>query len=298
MPLSSPPPLGSVDSGLTLVRREPPARPGSPGHPCRQSGCSRHASSRWYGFPPPQLLTFSRRPFHSIGPNRWTTNRRPNHPVNRHPYPIPCRNRAVSVDPGFSREPYDFELGDDQGTVVTLDGIDQEYRAQLADASELGSYLLNTLPVSFPESEYGPAVNRWLGDQVRIRTVQVSLKVGIEPEARVEPRIVYDLDPPEFEWVSDPRGTAVAGVWYSHSQHRSRLGSRSPEDDSGDAGGFLFKLKGFTLGNRLSLKSLWPRLGGGALTITSPERYISWTLPMSSPMRQETGWNPAWLNRT
>ena len=166
---------------------------------------------------------------------------------------------------GFSREPYDFELGDDQGTVVTLDGIDQEYRAQLADASELGSYLLNTLPVSFPESEYGPAVNRWLGDKVGIRAVQVSLKVGIEPEEHVEPRIVYDLDPPEFEWVCDPRETPVAGVWYSHSQHRSRLGSRSPEDDSGDAGGFLFKLKGFTLGNRLSLKSLWPRLGGGTL---------------------------------
>ena len=57
--------------------------------------------------------------------------------------------------------------------------------------------------------------------------------MGIEPEARVEPRIVYDLDPPEFEWVSDPKGTPVAGVWYSHSQNRNRLGSRSAEDDSG-----------------------------------------------------------------
>ena len=166
---------------------------------------------------------------------------------------------------GFRREAYDFELGDEQGTVVTLDGIEQEYRAQLADASGLRSYLLNTLPIAFPESEYGPSVNRWLADNVEIRPVHLSLKVGIEPESPIEPQIVYDLDPPQFEWICSPRGTPVAGVWYAHSQHRYRLGSRSPDDDSGDAGGFLLKLKGFTLGNRMSLKSLWPRLGGGAL---------------------------------
>ena len=166
---------------------------------------------------------------------------------------------------GFSRSTFETDFGDRQFTVVTLDGIEQEYRAQLADASELSSYLLNTLPAAYPESEYGPSVNRWLEEYVGIRPIQLFLRVGIEPEVRIEPPVVYDLDPPQYDWVQNSKGTRIAFVWYVHSSHRRRLGARSPDDDSGEASGFLLRLKGFTLGDRLSLKSLWPRLGGGAL---------------------------------
>ena len=171
---------------------------------------------------------------------------------------------------GFSREKYEDEIDHDKGTVVTLEGIEQEYRAQLADSSELGSYLLNTLPAAFPEKEYGPTVNRWLEEHVGIHPVQLLLKVGIEPEMHIQPRIVPDSDPPtlgppQCDWIRNRAGKPVAFVWYCHSQHRRRIGSRFPEDDGGEASGFLLRLKGFTLGDRLSLKPLWPRLGGGTL---------------------------------
>lgn len=164
----------------------------------------------------------------------------------------------------FSRNEHDFGLGDEHGTTVTLDGIDQEYRAQLADDDSLRSYLLNTLPIAFPEREYGQKVNHWLAKEMKQSTVRLSLKVGIEPEAWVEPYVVHELDKPVFDWVKN-QGKTLAGIWYARSPHRNRLGSRSRDDDSDGAGGFLLKSKGFTLGNRLSLKSLWPRLGGGAL---------------------------------
>lgn len=166
---------------------------------------------------------------------------------------------------GFSREKYDDEIDEDKGTVVTLEGVEQEYRAQLSDASDLGTYLLNTLPAAFPNREYGPVVNQWLQDHVGIRPVQLSLMVGIEPEISIEPRIVQDLDSPQCDWVNNSNGDPVAFVWYAHSPHRRKLGSRFAGDDSGDASGFLLKLKGFTLGDRLTLKALWPRLGNGAL---------------------------------
>lgn len=170
---------------------------------------------------------------------------------------------------GFHRERSDNE-DSYRGTVVTLEGIDQEYRAQLSDASALGSYLLNTLPAAFPDQEYGPTVNRWLEEHVGIRPVRLSLKVGIEPEMSIQPQIVQDSEPPTLssphcDWIRDSNGNNVAFVWYCHSAHRRRLGSRFPEDISGDASGFLLRLKGFTLGDRLSLKQFWPRVGGGAL---------------------------------
>ena len=166
---------------------------------------------------------------------------------------------------GFSREKYDDEIDEDQGTVVTLEGVEQEYRAQLSDASGLNAYLLNTLPAAFPNQEYGPVVNQWLEEHVGVRPVQLSLMAGIEPETPIEPRIVQDLDPPQFDWVNNSSGEPLAFVWYAHSPHRRRLGSRFAGDDSGEASGFLLKLKGFTLGDRLTLKALWPRLGGGTL---------------------------------
>lgn len=171
---------------------------------------------------------------------------------------------------GFQRKPSYDDANGYKGTVVALEGIDQEYRAQLSNASALGSYLLNTLPAAFPDQDYGPTVNGWLEEHVGIHSVRLSLKVGIEPELSIQPQIVENtepptLSPPQCDWICDSNGNRLAFVWYCHSAHRRRIGSRFSEDASGDASGFLMRLKGFTLGNRLSLKQFWPRVGGGTL---------------------------------
>ena len=165
----------------------------------------------------------------------------------------------------FSRTPFQHEYGDRQYTVVTLDGIEQEYRAQLTDASELNDYLLSTLPVAFPDQNYGPIVNAWLVEYVKVRPVQVFLRVGDEPEISVEPHLVAFVEPPERDWIQGSEGTPVAFAWHALSPYRRRLGSRFTGDESAEAAGFLLKLKGFTLGDRMALKILWPALGGGAL---------------------------------
>ena len=83
----------------------------------------------------------------------------------------------------FEEEPYAGDKQEDQFTLVRLDGIGQEYRAQLNDASSLNAYLLNTLPVAFPEHGYGPIVNGWLKENVGLNPVKLVLRVG--NEARV-----------------------------------------------------------------------------------------------------------------
>ena len=44
-------------------------------------------------------------------------------------------------------EPY-YGNVDDHFTVVEIDGISDEYRAQLNNAAEVNDYLLNTIPVA------------------------------------------------------------------------------------------------------------------------------------------------------
>ena len=165
----------------------------------------------------------------------------------------------------FGTTRYNYDYGDKQYTVVTIDGVEQEYRAQLTDASALNDYLLNTLPTAFPTEGYGPTVNEWLAEYVKIRPVQIFLRVGNEPEIPVRPQLAASVNSPEWNWVHNADGTPIAFAWHALSPHRRRLGSRYVGDDSGEIAGFLLRLKGFTLGNRLSLKPFWPALGGGAL---------------------------------
>ena len=166
---------------------------------------------------------------------------------------------------GFQKAPYPMDLGDSQFTVVTLEGVEQEYRAQLTDAGSLNTYLLNTLPVALPDREYGSTVNEWFAEYVGISPVKLFLRVGVEPEIPVQPDIVKDVDCPHWDWIRNSAGLPVAFVWYCYSPHRRRLGARYPGDDSSEASGFLLRSKGFTLGNRMTLKSFWPPLGGGTL---------------------------------
>ena len=62
----------------------------------------------------------------------------------------------------------------DQFTMVRLEGIQPEYRSQLSNLSEVHGYLLNTLPVLFPDTGYGPDVNQWMRDRLDLNPVRVS----------------------------------------------------------------------------------------------------------------------------
>ena len=158
--------------------------------------------------------------------------------------------------------------GDGRGqfTVVTLEGVMPEYRAQLSDLASLSSYLLNTLPVAFPEKAYGPKVNVWLRDHLGLNPVRVLLRIGDEPESEVEPPIVNEVEEdPNFEWIENAEGEHTAFVWYVLSNTGARISLPSGVDEGSGSSGFLLKSKGFTLGNRLLLKPKWPPQGGRTL---------------------------------
>ena len=157
-------------------------------------------------------------------------------------------------------EPY-FGDRDDHFTVVELDGIGDEYSAQLNSISEVNEYLLNTIPVAFPSGSYGDTLNGWLTKHADLNPVQISLRIGDNNEVNVLPETVTEVYEPECHWITEQDGTPWAFVWYS----LSTTGRQLPSHNGSSISGFLMKVKGFTLGNRLTLKPLWPAVGGRTL---------------------------------
>lgn len=165
----------------------------------------------------------------------------------------------------FGRESYVSDSVGDHFTLVSLDGITPEYRSQLNDASALDMYLLNTLPVAFPDKEYGLVVNRWLRDDLGLNPVKLVCRIGDEPEFPIEPHLAENVETPEHHWVTNADGEKIAFAWSALTTLGERIPSPSGRKEGSGLSGYLMKIKGFTLGDRLLLKSLWPATGGGAL---------------------------------
>ena len=154
-------------------------------------------------------------------------------------------------------------LQSDHFTIITLQGIGSEYRAQINDIGALSTYLLRTIPVAFPEEGYGPTVNDWLKEYGGISPVTVALRVGNEPEIAIQPQVVPQVESPAYEWLEGAEGKPLAFMWYALTTEGSRIPSISGEAEG--PSGYLLKLKGFTLGDRSLLKHLWPAVGGRTL---------------------------------
>ena len=154
---------------------------------------------------------------------------------------------------------------DDQFTMVRLEGLQTEYRSQLSNLSKVHGYLLNTLPVLFPDTGYGPDVNRWMRDRLNLNPVRVVLRVSKDPEVVVAPQIAKRVHEPQISYLKDADGRVLAFMWYALSTTREQVSAGQVGASDSDISGFLLKIKGFTLGSRFNVKHLWPLVGARAL---------------------------------
>ena len=158
-------------------------------------------------------------------------------------------------------------IGDpnDQFTMVRLEGLQPEYRSQLSKLSEVHEYLLDTLPVQFPDAGYGPDVNQWMRNLLQLNPVRVVLRVGKEPEVIVAPHVAEGVHEPQTSHLRDAEGRKLAFMWHALSTTRDQVSAGQAATADSDVSGFLLKVKGFTLGNRTNIKHLWPLVGARAL---------------------------------
>ena len=146
-------------------------------------------------------------------------------------------------------------------TVVEINGLGIEYAAQLNNAAMVNDYLLNTVPVALTSEGYGDTVNTWLHEHAELNPVRITLRISDDREFEVIPPVASQVYEPESGWITNQDGIAIAFVWYALSLTGRQIASYNGTS----VNGFLLKLKGFTLGDRLLLKQLWPAVGGRTL---------------------------------
>ena len=78
---------------------------------------------------------------------------------------------------------------DDHFTVVEIDGIGDEYIAQLNNATTVNEYLLNAIPVAFPTEGYGGTVNNWLSEHVDLNPVGITVQISDDSGFDVTPPV-------------------------------------------------------------------------------------------------------------
>ena len=91
------------------------------------------------------------------------------------------------------------------------------------------------------------------------------LRIGSEPEFSIQPQFAENVEAPQHHWVKDAENRNIAFIWHALSTQGERTSSLAGGEESSGVSGYLLKLKGFTLGDRLRLKPLWPAVGGRTL---------------------------------
>lgn len=169
----------------------------------------------------------------------------------------------------------------DHYTTVELRDIQPEHIALLSDRRRLREYLLQNLPIAFaPTFAHGVVIDARLREMVPgYNPIAVKLQLDGQPEETVQkygpthkqlaehaadpdkgkkpqPVLPLSLAQPLFREVRNSSGTAVAFYWACLNQERARL---EPKEEKPQFEGFIYKVKGFSIGDREKLRGLFPR---------------------------------------
>ena len=142
-------------------------------------------------------------------------------------------------------------VSDRSFTQVELQGVTDSHVKTLGNRDGLRNYLLQNLPIDFhPDFPFREKLNKELAAHVPgYNAVAITLHAdGLEDEVIVRPSMP-DLQEPKFQKLT--YGTrAVAFVWSCLTAENHRI------DDS-ETAGFVYKSKGFTIGDRERLHTMF-----------------------------------------
>jgi len=169
----------------------------------------------------------------------------------------------LSNHTSVSREE-DGAKADEHFTHVELRDIAPEHIALLLDGAKLQEYLLQNLPIDFaPSFEHGKAINQQLAQHVPgYNPIRVRLQLDNADEVIVQKynaqgandAAKLSLSAPKYRTVNNAKGQPVAFYWACLNKARERLegGKQTPQYE-----GFVYKVKGFSIGDRNKLRSMF-----------------------------------------
>jgi hypothetical protein len=154
-------------------------------------------------------------------------------------------------------------------TVVELQEMNDAHLRSLSDRAAMRKYMLQNLPVDFADKfAYRKDIDQQLRANVPgFKAVKLILRSSDQPDEVVAKPIIEKLQSPRFNTIKNIKGENIAFYWACLSKETS-IG-KDEELDLGEGGsrdyaGFVYKYKGFTIGNRQNLRHHF-KVGNGAL---------------------------------
>jgi hypothetical protein len=163
----------------------------------------------------------------------------------------------------FSQEPAAKAL---RGTTVQLEDISDFHIAQLRDRKRLKAYILRNLPIDFDERwEHRDAIVARLKEEVPgYKAIKVILESDTDPREVVTRPAIPRLDAPTMNPIKNEAGETIAFYWAAlHKAGADGKRGKIP-DEYANYRGFVYKVKGFTVGNNSKLQPIF-KTGGAAL---------------------------------
>lgn len=168
-----------------------------------------------------------------------------------------------------------FRQEDDQVdrhyTIVQLEELSSVHISQLSNHAQLRAYMLHNLPIDFADNfPYKDLINSQLQNHVPgYNAIRVKLVTDFAPsEVIVKPNIP-NLSEPSMGFISTTEGKAVAYYWACYHEKGGVL----PEEFE-DYRGLVYKVKGFTIGERSRLREYFPTARGTLYYWCTGEVYV------------------------
>jgi Histidine kinase-, DNA gyrase B-, and HSP90-like ATPase len=169
----------------------------------------------------------------------------------------------------------DFRQEDDQAdrqyTIVQLEELSKVHIGQLSDHAQLRAYMLHNLPIDFADHfPYKDQINSQLENHVPgYNAIRVKLVTDFAPpEVIVKPNIP-NLSEPIMGIISTTDGKPVAYYWACYHEKGGVL-----PDEYEDYRGLVYKVKGFTIGDRDRLREYFPTARGTLYYWCTGEVYV------------------------
>jgi hypothetical protein len=186
-------------------------------------------------------------------------------------------------------------------TTVQLEDISETHLRKIANRSELRKYILQNLPVDFSSSfDYRDQIIKKLSENVPgFKAVRIELQSDDEEDEVVSQPPLDGLEAPTFGQIDGSDGKAVAYYWACLNKANKRLDEENLQLSTqgrysiDDYQGFVYKCKGFTIGNRNQLNPMFKAGSGTLYRWYTGEIYVVDAQVIPNTARDDFETNPA-----
>jgi hypothetical protein len=146
-------------------------------------------------------------------------------------------------------------------TMLQLEDISDTHIDRLSDRTRLRKYVLLNLPIDFDDDfEHKEAINDYIGKHVKgYNAIKITLESDSEPREVVCRPAVPNLRKPELGLIHNAKNELIGCYWACLNQGGNKI-----PDQYADYRGFVYRVKGFTIGDNLRLQDHFKK-GNSAL---------------------------------